>query len=133
MRHLAFPIGVTVWMAVLPSALQIGDAATRTGETLAPLVDILAMSLISAGCFMGGLVTSWIAWDLIRQQVLHRFWLWLLVLAGLFLAPAPFLALHPYPLAAALWCWLLCTLWFSTRGRLPSPFSEWPAATPEFP
>lgn len=124
--------GVTVWMAVLPAAGQLGGAAVGAGETLAPLVDLLAMSLVSAGCFMGGLVTSWIAWDLIRQKVLRRFWLWLLVLAGLFLAPAPFLALHPYPLAAALCCWLFCTLWLSTRGRLPSPFSEWPPATLEF-
>ena len=118
--------GVTVWMAVLPPALQMGDAAAGTGEMLAPLVDMLALSLLNAGCFMGGLVTSWIAWDLSRQQVLHRFGLWLLVLGGLLLAPAPFLALHPYPLTAALCCWLLCTLWLSTRGRLPSPFSEWP-------
>lgn len=118
--------GVTVWMAVLPAAGQFGSATAGAGETLAPLVDMLAMSLVSAGCFMGGLVTSWIAWDLIHQKVLTRFWLWLLVLAGLLLAPAPFTALHPYPLAAALGCWLLCTLWLSTRRRLPSPFSEWP-------
>jgi hypothetical protein len=124
--------GVTVWMAVLPLSVQMGGTTTNTGENLAPLVDMLAMSLVSAGCFMGGLVTSWIAWDLIRQKVLRRFWLWLLVLAGLALAPAPFTALHPYPLAAALGCWLLCTLWLSTRERLPSPFSEWPAATLEF-
>jgi len=124
--------GVTVWMAVLPAALQIGDAAAGAGDNLAPLVDMLAISLVSAGCFMSGLVTSWITWDLIRQKVLTRFWLWLLVLAGLALAPAPFTTLHPYPLAAALCCWLLCTLWLATRGRLPSPFSEWPAATIEF-
>lgn len=117
--------GVTVWMTVLPVAFSLGTAS----ENSAPLVDTLAMSLVSAGCFMGGLVTSWLAWDLIRQKVLRRFWLWLLVLAGLALAPAPFTALHPYPLAAALGCWLLCTLWLATRGRLPSPFSEWPAAT----
>ncbi len=118
--------GVTVWMAVLPAAGQLGGAAVGAGETLAPLVDLLAMSLVSAGCFMGGLVTSWIAWDLIRQKALTRFWLWLLVLAGLALAPAPFLALHPYPLAAALGFWLVSNLWLATRQRLPSPFSEWP-------
>jgi hypothetical protein len=113
--------GVTVWMALLPSAVQLGDAASGVGETLAPLVEMLAMSLISAGCFMGGLVTSWIAWDLIRQRVLRRFWLWLLLLA-----PAPFTALHSYPLAAALGLWLVGSLWLATRPRLPSPFSEWP-------
>lgn len=113
--------GVTVWMALLPPSVQL-----EAGETLAPLVDMLAMSLVSAGCFMGGLVTSWIAWDLIRQRVLPRFWLWLLVLAGLALAPAPFTALHPYPLAAALGCWFVGSLWLATRPRLPSPFSEWP-------
>lgn len=117
--------GVTVWMAVLPAAVQLGGATADAGEMLAPLVDMLAMSLVSAGCFMGGLVTSWIAWDLIRQKVLIRFWLWLLLFAGLALAPAPFVALHPYPLAAALGFWLLGSLWLSTRGRLPSPFSEW--------
>jgi len=114
--------GVTVWMAVLPVAFGLGD----TAENLVPLVDAVAMSLVSAGCFMGGLVTSWIAWDLIRQKALARFWLWLLLLAGLALTPAPFVALHPYPLAAALGFWLLGSLWLSTRRRLPSPFSEWP-------
>lgn len=118
--------GVTVWMAVLPVAFGLGDATAGAGGNLALLVDMLAMGLISAGCFMGGLVTSWITWDLMRQKVLTRFWLWLLVLAGLALAPAPFIALHPYPLAVALCCWLLCTLSLSTRRRLPSPFSEWP-------
>lgn len=46
--------GVTVWMVVLPAARPLGDATNGAGENLAPLVDMLAMSLVSAGCFMGG-------------------------------------------------------------------------------
>lgn len=113
--------GVTVWMAVLPVALQRGDSA----ENLVPLVDMLAMSLVSAGCFMGGIITAWVAWDLIRQKVLQKLWLWSLALAGLCIAPTPFLGFQRYLLAAALCFWLICTLWLSSQRRMPSPFPEW--------
>lgn len=114
--------GVTLWMAGLPVAIGPGNA----GGSMALLVDTLSIALLSAGCFMGGGVTAWIAFDLMHQKMLSRRWLWLLVFAGLCLAPAPFIALHPYPLFAALCFWLLWGLWLSTRRHLPSPFSEWP-------
>jgi hypothetical protein len=113
--------GVNVWMALLPAVIAQGNEAA----TLVLLIDTLASALLSAGCFMGGAVMAWIAWDLIRQNVLPRPWLWLAVLAGLFLLPAPILSLHPYLLLAGLCFWLIWCIWLSTRRRLPSPFTEW--------
>jgi hypothetical protein len=114
--------GVNVWMAVLPAVTAQGDEAA----SLILMTDTLAVALLSAGCFMGGAVTVWIAFDLIRQNVLPRPWLWFIVAAGLCLLPIPFISLHSYPLAASLCFWLIWCLWLSTRSRLPGAFSEWP-------
>lgn len=112
--------GVIVWMGVLPPAMT-----QATATTLAPLVDALALGLISGGAFMGGAVTAWIGLDLYQQGVLPRPWLWLCIVAGLAALPAPFILPFPYLLLVGALCWWLWSIYLARRPRLPSPFAEW--------
>ena len=113
---------VGVWMEVLPTAF----APTELVSSLTPLIDALALSFLGSGYFMGGVTTAWIAWDLMRQQVLPRPWLLLALFSGLCILLAPFFQFNPYLLLTSLFCWLAWCLWLSIQRRLPSPFSSWP-------
>jgi hypothetical protein len=114
--------GVVVWMTGLPIALLQPDMA----NSLATLVDALALGLLGAGLMLGGAVTTWIASDLWRQALLARPWLVLGAAAGLLALPSPLLLPNGTLLLVSLACWLLWCGWLATRPRLPSPFSEWP-------
>jgi hypothetical protein len=115
--------GINVWMSVLPAVF----VQPALAGSLTPVVDTLALGLLGSGCFMGGATTAWIAYDLIRQNVLSRPWLVLALMAGLCVLAAPFFVFNSYLLLAGLLYWLIWCLWLSTRRRLPSPFSEWPS------
>jgi len=122
MGALMLLIGVIVWMGLLPVVLGGEDA-----ETLIRLVDMFALSLLGAGSFMGGIVTTWVALDLYRQRVLARPWLVFCLLAGLSMIPSPFLfpLLFPYHLLLAAACWLCWSSYLALLPQLPAPFSEY--------
>lgn len=111
--------GVVVWMAALPTILPM-----RSVNELLPLVDSLALGLLGAGTFMGGVVMCWVAADLMRQSPLHRGWLVLLGVAGMLAAPSPFLLPVAWHLLAAAVCWLLWALYLAWMRRLPSAYPE---------
>lgn len=113
-------VGILVWMAVLPAVLVESELA----GSLTPIVDALALGLLGSSCFLGGATTIWIAFDLIRQNVLLRSWLLFAMVAGCCLLLAPFLRFNPYVLFIGGLSWLVWCLWLST-GRLPSPFPIW--------
>jgi hypothetical protein len=112
--------GVVIWMGALPVA---ADQIESTGAML--LVDTLAMGLLGAATFMGGLVTAWIGIDLARLKKLT--WLWLTpgILAGLFAAPSPFLFPNVYHLLISGALWLIWCLFLATRRNEPKAFAEW--------
>jgi len=112
--------GIVIWMGALPRVAAHDDIrATMV------LVDGLALSLLGAGCFMGGLVTAWIGIDLVALQKLT--WSWTLpgVAAGLLAIPAPFVLPTPHLLIASGLSWLLWCIFLSTRRDEPKPFAEW--------
>ncbi len=118
--------GVVVWMGGLPVAMAQTEASVYI-----LLVDTLALGLIGAGCFMGGIVTFWVGLDLYQQGVLPRLWVVLCLLAGLSAVPTPFLLPFPYHLLVAALCWWLWALYLALLPQLPSPFAEYPS--PEYP
>ncbi len=113
---------VGVWREVLPTIF----AQPELVSSLTPLIDALAWSFFGSGCFMGGITTAWIAWDLMQQQVLPRPWLLLALFSGLCALLAPFFQFNFYLLLTSLLCWLGWCLWLSIQRRLPSPFLVWP-------
>lgn len=114
--------GVIIWMHVLPALFLQTDLT----NSLLVVVDTLALSLLSAGCFMGGATTAWITVNLFQEKVLPQFWLIFPLLAGLCATVAALFIFNRYLLGSALLCWLIGGFWLSTRRRLPSPFSELP-------
>lgn len=114
--------GVIIWMHVLPALFLQTDLT----NSLLVVVDTLALSLLSAGCFMGGATTAWLTVNLFQEKVLPQFWLIFPLLAGLCATVAGLLMFNRYLLGSALLCWLIGGFWLSTRRRLPSLFSELP-------
>jgi hypothetical protein len=119
--------GITIWMNVLPLAFA-HSASAQAGFAYDPLpiVDALALAFLGSGCFMGGITTAWIAFDLIRQQVLARAWLLLPLTSGLSLTLASLLHFNSYLLLLSFLCWMAWCIWISVQRALPSPFSTWP-------
>jgi hypothetical protein len=113
--------GINIWMGVLPIVFAQAELANQ----LIYLVDAFARTLLGSGLLMGGATTVWIAFDLIRQNLLSRPWLLLVMVSGLYLVLAAFLQFTTYLLLIGLLFWLLPCLWLSTRQRLPSPFPTW--------
>jgi hypothetical protein len=111
--------GVVVWMAALPAVLPM-----QSVNELLPLVDSLALGLLGAGALMGGIVTSWIAIDLMRYSPLQRGWIAAAVAAGVLALPSPFLLPFSWHLIAAALCWLIWVLWLGRMRRLPSAYPE---------
>ncbi|MBV7332585.1 hypothetical protein KFU94_31030 [Chloroflexi bacterium TSY] len=89
-------IGILVWMAVLPVAVDLENAVN-----IVPLIDAFALGAIGAGCLMGGIVTSWICIDLLRLRKLTWSWVVPGLIAGLCMIPSPFLLPQPYLLAVS--------------------------------
>jgi hypothetical protein len=111
--------GVVVWMAALPVVLPL-----QSVNELLPVVDALALGLLGAGALMGGIVTSWVAVDLIRYSPLNRVWVAMAVAAGGLAMPSPFLLPFPWHLVAAALCWLIWVAYLSRMRRLPSAYPE---------
>lgn len=111
--------GVVVWMAVLPAVLPLQSV----NEWL-PVVDNLALGLLGAGALMGGVVTIWVAVDLMRTSPLQRGWTALAAAAGALAAPSPFLLPFPWHLVAAAVCWALWVFYLARLRRLPSAYPE---------
>ncbi|MEM7536520.1 MAG: hypothetical protein AAF639_30330 [Chloroflexota bacterium] len=114
-------IGVAVWMNLLPLAINDLNPESMTG-----LVDMLALSLVNSGLFMGGLVTAWITLDLALLKKLP--WLWLApgIAAGILAAPSPFLVPQwPELLALSGVCWLVWCVLLITRQEAPARYDEY--------
>jgi hypothetical protein len=107
-------IGIVIWMNLLPSARDATQAA---------FVDELALSILSAGFFMGGAVTAWIAVDLARLQKIPRLWLLPGLLAGLLALPSPFLLPNPILLLSAMVLFFVWALLLGVR-RMPAAYAE---------
>ncbi len=119
--------GIAVWMNVLPLAFtQSASMQVDLGTDLSSVVDALAITLLGNGCFMGGITTAWIAFDLLRQQVLARIWPLLLLTSGLCLTLASLLLFNLYLLLSSLLCWLFCCFWLSLQRNRASVFPNWP-------
>lgn len=116
--------GVVIWMGVLPVALT-GAATGEEASRIAAVVDALAQTLVGAGLFMGGLVTAWIGWDLLRVDTLTWPWGSGALVAGLAVAPSPFLLPTAYHLLAGVLIWCVWGVFLATRAREPSPYAEW--------
>lgn len=107
--------GITVWMALLPTAAD--------GEWAA-FIDRLALVFLGGGLFMAGATTGWITLDL---GLLGRLpWLWLLpgTLAAALWIPSPFLLPAALPALIGL---ALLALWigfWATRPSLPPVYQE---------
>ena len=112
-------VGIIVWMTLLPIAVNQADAAATVA-----LVDTLALGLLGAGCFMGGIVTVWICADLLWLKKLTAPWVVPGILAGLCLIPSPFLFPQPYLLAVGGIFWLGWCAFIGTRRKEPRPFPE---------
>lgn len=111
--------GTVTWMAALPSILPL-----QSVNELLPLVDGLALGLLGAGAFMGGIVTTWIGVDLMRLSPIAATWCALCVAAGALLIPTPFLLPFPWHLLAAALFWLGWCIFLGLRRRLPSAYPE---------
>jgi hypothetical protein len=109
-----------VWMNLAPLI-----AARPTAPDLLPLADALALSLVGAGCFMGGIVTAWIAFDLARLGALSTAWLAPGIIAGLSVAPSPFVLPRLGLLLIGLLVWLGWCAFLATRPKMPNAFTEW--------
>lgn len=105
--------GVLVWMQALPVLFRYKTIVNE----MTPVLDALALGLLGAGLLLGGLVTSWIGWDLLRQRVLPRPWIALFLGAGLCALPSPWLLPSVFHLLAALLFWLISTIWLAARYR----------------
>lgn len=112
--------GLIIWMRVLPFAMAQGNAAS-----VAPLVDMFALTFLAAGIFMDGIVTAWIAYDLTREDVIPNWWAAPGFIAGLLIAPIPFIMPHMYLLLAGWLVWLVWCLFLGARREMPNAFSEW--------
>ncbi len=107
--------GVTVWMALLPTAAD--------GEWAA-FIDRLALAFLGGGLFMAGATTAWITLDL---GLLHRLpWPWLLpgTLAAALWIPSPFLLPAALPALLGLALLALWTGFWATRPTLPPVYQE---------
>lgn len=107
--------GVIVWMNLLPRAEDAAWAA---------FVDGLALTFLGAGLFMGGVVTSWIAYDLGRYNFLSWPWVAPGIASGLVALPAPFLLPNRIVVMTAVTLFFVWTLFFAVRRSVPSAFPE---------
>ena len=115
-------VGIVAWMALLPVALNQPEAAPTVA-----LVDMLALGLIGAGCFMSGIVTVWLCADLLWLKKLPASWAVPGILVGICLIPSPFLFPQIYLLAIGGIIWLGWCLFISIhRKEEPRPFPELP-------
>ncbi len=111
--------GVLVWMNLLP-------AAVKSGGDLVAFTDGLAMTLLGAGLFMGGIVTAWIGIDLRLMDKVPNRWVLPGILAGLLLIPTPFflpritLTLWFALAVFVAWCAVL-----AFQRKQPAAFPEW--------
>jgi hypothetical protein len=112
--------GVITWMALLPLL-----AASEDIDHMVPLVDGLALGLLGAGFFMGGAVTSWIGFDLVKDNHFPLAWLLPPMAAGLIVLPSPFLLPRSGFLLFAALLWIGWCAFMITRRRLPSAYTEW--------
>lgn len=112
-------IGMLVWMNLLPLSVEHHEPMY-----MAQLVDALALSLLGAGCFMGGIVTTWICIDLVWLEKLT--WSWVLpgLISGIALIPSPFLLPTSIHLMVAGLFWLIWCITLIARGPEPKPFPE---------
>ncbi len=107
--------GVTVWMALLPAAVN--------GEWAA-FIDRLALAFLGGGLFMAGATTAWITLDL---GLLHKLpWPWLLpgTLAAALWIPSPFVLPTALPGLIGLALLTLWTGFWATRPSLPPVYQE---------
>lgn len=112
--------GVVIWMNTLPLAASQAD-----GMNTMMLIDMMAMGLLGAGAFMGGIVTAWIGIDLARLGKLTWAWMMPGILAGALAIPSPFLFPNVYHLFASAFFWLVWCGFLATRRKEPNPFPEW--------
>lgn len=113
--------GTVTWMSVIPVVVELPDA-----HILTPITDALALGFLGAGCFMGGIATAWIGYDLARLNFLPAAWVAPMCLAGLCAIPAPFLLPHqPWLLAAGAVFWIAGTLHLGLRRNIPHAYTEW--------
>ncbi|MBW7883049.1 MAG: hypothetical protein H3C34_10500 [Caldilineaceae bacterium] len=111
--------GTIAWMGALPAALPL-----TTASELMPIVDGLALGLLGGGCLMSGIATAWVAADLMRLAPLPRRWTAFGLVAGLLMAPTPFLLPFPWHLLVAAAAWTLWCAFLGARRRLPSAYPE---------
>lgn len=114
--------GVIAWMRALPVVLA--DAITNPAE-MAALVDALALGLLGGGLFMGGVVTAWIGFDLLRLKKLTWPWLAPGIASGLCAIPSPFVLPQPVLLIVGLLCWIGWSAFLATRSDPPRAYTEW--------
>lgn len=112
-------IALLVWMNLLPLALTHPEPAD-----MAQFVDTLALTLLGAGCFMGGIVTTWICLDLIWLKKLTISWLLPGILAGCTLIPSPFLFPSANHILLGGVLWIIWSILLIVRGPEPRPFPE---------
>lgn len=112
-------IAMLVWMNLLPISLDHHEPMY-----MVQLVDALALSLLGAGCFMAGIVTTWICIDLIWLKKLTLSWVFPGILAGCALIPSPFLLPSSLHLMVAGAFWLIWAILLIARGPEPKPFPE---------
>lgn len=112
--------GVAIWMNALPWAMAQPDAAQWSA-----LVDSIALALMGAALFMGGIVTAWQATDLSRLNYLPVTWTAPLALSGIAVAPSPFLLPGGWHIAAGAVLWIGWCLFLATRPAIPSAYTEW--------
>lgn len=117
-------VGVITWMNLLPVAMMQPDDSGQLVPTYVALVDALAISLLAAGCLMGGGVTAWIGFDLARLRKLTLAWLAPSIIAGALMMAAPFYFPNPYPLMVAAIIWVGWCLFLVTRRAEPPAFPE---------
>lgn len=111
--------GIVVWMAALPAVLPL-----QSVSELLLVIDNLAFGLLGAGALMGGVVTSWVAVDLMRYSPLHRGWLAMAAITGALAVPSPFVLPFPWHLVAAALFWLIWVVYLGRMHRLPSAYPE---------
>jgi len=107
--------GVTVWMALLPSAAN-GEWAT--------FIDRLALAFLGGGLFMAGATTAWITVDLALLKRLS--WPWLLpgTIGAALWIPSPFLLPTALPALIGLAFLAAWTGFWATRRTLPPVYQE---------